>query len=105
MRPPPGPGVGPPGDGVFGPVGSLQHAAESADEPVASASSNVMTSIPLSLNAGAFVIFGIHARSHASALFNPPGRPSTHGASWPSLQRFGVMNAKFGVRAGSARSA
>ena len=56
-----------------------------------SASSKVTTSRPSCWYAGEARIFGIQVLSHSSAVTRPPGRPSTHGLSWPSLQRFGVM--------------
>src|SRR6478609_769934 len=35
---------------------------------------------------------------------NPPGSPFTHGRSWPSWQRLGVMNEKLGVVDADSRS-
>ena len=86
MRPPPGPGSGPPGLGVFGPLCSLQQADESL-----SASSKVTISRP-SRNAGEPTIRGTHVRRNVSAAFRPPAPPSAHVASCPSAQRSGVMN-------------
>lgn len=54
--------------------------------------------------AGLSVITGTHWRSHASTATSPPGLPSMHGLSWPSLQRFGLITLKFGVVAMLARS-
>src|SRR5690348_10130087 len=86
-----------PGNGEFGPGPSPQPDDESGGLPPNSASSKVTTSMPSRRNAGDARIFGIQVASQASALTSPPGRPSTHGASWPSSQRFGVMNERFGV--------
>src|SRR6478735_4604294 len=102
-RPPPGPWTVPPGFGVFGPACWLQHAEASEYMPLVSASSKVTTSSPSAI-AGELRITGTYLRSHASALTSPPGCPSTHGSSWPSLHRFGVMNEKFAVVDVLARS-
>ena len=47
---------------------------------------------------------GTHVRRKASAVTRPPGRPSTHGESCPSLHRFGTIIAKLGDVADDARS-
>ena len=41
---------------------------------------------------------GTHSLRNSSALFSPPGLPSTHGSSWPSLHRLGVMKRVVGRR-------
>ena len=91
--PPPGPGAGPPGSGVLKPGCSLQQALESVvpSRGSPSASSNVTSSRPLSLKAGEFVIRGTQSWRNEFAWVIPPGPPSAHGVSWPSLQRSGVM--------------
>src|SRR6478736_5630045 len=94
-RPPPGPLS--PGFAAFGDFGVWQHAVESPCAPPNSASSNVTINMPPALYAGDARIFGAHFWRNASADFRPPGRPSLHGSSWPSLQTFGVMYARFGV--------
>jgi hypothetical protein len=104
MRPPPGPGTRPPGLCELGPGRSPQQADESPAPALDSASSNVTTSSPSRPNAGEARIFGIHSASHASALASPPGRPSTHGASWPSLHRLGTITDRFAVLWTCARS-
>src|SRR5258705_13198638 len=100
-RPPPGPLS--PGFGAFGDGGVWQHTVESPFEPNP-ASSNVMTSMPPALYAGDARIFGTHDFRNASADTSPPGRPSLHGASWPSSQTLGVMYTRFGVDAAVARA-
>src|SRR5450759_5205295 len=68
---------------------SPQHAVASFCGP--SDSSAVMTRAPSVLNAGELRILGTQILSQASTLTRPPGWPSTHGESWPSWHRFGVM--------------
>ena len=46
---------------------------------------------PSALYAGEARIFGTHVARNASAAASPPGVPSMHGDSVPSLQRLGAM--------------
>src|SRR5579863_2048714 len=93
MCPPPGPV--PPGCGEPGPAASPQQdeVSESA------ASSKVISRRPPCLNAAEPVIFGTQVCRNLS--MSPPAEVPLcwlmHGKSWPSLQRFGVMNEKAGV--------
>ena len=64
----------------------------------------MITSSPSALNAGDARIFGTHCFTHVSAVDKPPGRPSLHGGSCPSLHTFGVMYDRFGVVAADCRS-
>src|SRR3954452_4315211 len=84
VRPPPGPGVSPPGLGEFGPGCSLQQAEASSD----SASSNVTMSRLPSAQAGEPLIFGIQLLRNLSATSRPQ--------SWAWLHGLGVMNTKLG---------
>ena len=104
MRPPPGPEM--PGRAEAGPGCSLQHAVASAPGPMMSASSKVTMSSPSFLNAGEPVMRGTHADRKASMLAPAVAAPPslTHGASCPSLHRFGVMKLRLGVVATDARS-
>ena len=43
------------------------------------------------------MISGTHIDRKASMLIRPPGSPLAHGASWPSLHRFGDSHEKLGV--------
>src|ERR1700756_1506704 len=56
-----------------------------------------MINRPSCWNAGDAVIIGTHFCKNASALVRPPGWPFTHGASWPSSHRFGVIRLKLAV--------
>ncbi len=77
----------------FGPGCSPQQArGVRARRRLPSASSKVTITSPWSLYAGECRIFGTHFWRNTLALTSPPGLPSTHGESCPSLQRFGVMN-------------
>src|SRR5215213_1860366 len=87
--PPPTPCTAPPLLGVFGPWTSPQQPLASSPDL---ASSNVIKSIPWSLKPGDLRILGTHLSRNRLAETRPPGFPSTQGSSWPSLQRFGVMN-------------
>src|SRR5260221_11878806 len=89
ILPPPGPGGSRLALVTFGGVAFVQHAVASAVAPGGSASSKVTISRPSFLNAGDARIFGTHVWSHALAEVSPPGLPSGHLASWPSLQRLG----------------
>src|SRR3954452_6539176 len=89
-----------PGSGELGPACSPQH---DSDDWL-SDSSEVMTSRPSFLNAGDDVMRGTQRRRNASTDFSPPGRPSAHGSSCPSLQRSGVMKLNAGVVEARARS-
>src|SRR3954464_12019646 len=89
-----------PGSGEFGPACSPQH---DSDDWL-SAPSDVMTSKPSFLNAGDEVMRGTQTRRNASTDFSPPGLPSAHGSSCPSLQRSGVMKLSAGVVDARARS-
>src|SRR5664280_533823 len=98
VRPPPGPAI--PGLAAAGPGISLQQALALAGlPPSTSASSKVISSRPSFLNAGEPVILGTQVRRKVSTLVTPEGLPGwfTHGASWPSLHRLGVMKLKLGV--------
>src|SRR5580692_2504943 len=95
ILPPPGPTR--PGIFVFGETGVWQHAVASFPRPTISASSKVITNMPLVLYAGDARIFGTHVARNLSAEMSPPGRPSLHGMSCPSSHTFGVMNERFGV--------
>src|SRR3954469_20372426 len=103
VRPPPEPST--PGIGEFGPGCSPQHAPAS----LAAASSVVTRRSPSFLNAGDASIFGTHTDRKWSIEVRPPAFEPlaslpVHGASWPSLQRLGVMKEKFGVLATVFRS-
>src|SRR5215472_8564243 len=97
ILPPPGPIT--PGSCPIEPGGSWQQLELSSSD-----SSNVMISNPSLRNAGEETILGTHVCNQRSAETSPPGRPSLHGESCPSLQTFGVMKTKFGVAFSSARS-
>src|SRR5712691_4003447 len=91
--PPPGPVI--PGNGEAGPGVSPQH--DSASE--LPASSKMISSSPLLLNASEPVIFGtqVSRKASMSSSAEAPLVWLVQGKSWPSLQRFGVMKAYFGV--------
>jgi hypothetical protein len=57
-----------------------------------------------SAHAGELMIFGTQVWRNVLAAGRPPGPPSAQVASWASLQRSGVMNAKLGVLAGEPKS-
>src|ERR1700743_2905159 len=67
-------------------------------------SSKLMISRPSFLKAGDSVIIGTHFFRNSLAETRPPGLPLTQGASWPSLQTFGVMKFTFRVVATFFRS-
>src|SRR4051812_49426871 len=99
VRPPPLPWVRPPLFGVFGPIGSWQQSSAPLSD-----SSKVTITRPPSAYAGDLVILGIQVFRKSFALWRPPGLPSTHGSSCPSLHRSGVMKEYDGVFAFVARS-
>src|SRR5450755_2905936 len=89
-----------PGWAAAGPATSSQHAVALAGlPPSVSDSSKVTSSRPSFLNAGELVIFGTQVWRNVSMLASAEGLPCwlTHGASWPSLHRLGVMKLKLGV--------
>ena len=89
-----------PGWDEAGPGTSLQQAVALAGfPPSVSASSKVTSRSPSFLNAGELVIMGTQVWRKASTLVRPESLPCwlTQGASWPSLQRLGVMKLKSGV--------
>ena len=47
---------------------------------------------------------GTQCARNLSAWVRPPGAPSTQGASWPSLHRFGARKENAGVALTRARS-
>jgi hypothetical protein len=100
VRPPPGPPDSPPGNGEPGPGCSPQQALASLP-----ASSKITASRPPSRKAGEPAIRGTHSARKVLTRARPPGVPSAHEASCPSLHRSGVMKARFGVEESVARSA
>src|SRR3954465_8280278 len=64
-----------------------------------------MISIPLSAYAGDARMRGTHVCRNLSSPANPPGPPSAHVASCPSLHRSGVTNENVAVVDAWARSA
>ena len=76
---------------------SPQHADASASGAPNSASSKVITSMPSAERGRREDLRHPRRGGTRRRVTSPPGRPSTHGSSWPSLQRFGVMNERFGV--------
>ncbi len=95
-----------PGIGVLSPAGSWQQAAVSLIDD----SSKVMKSRPSRWKASDRMMVGTHLARNASAAMRSPSLvpfaflPLQGVPSWPSLQRLGVIQEKFGVVATDFRS-
>src|ERR1700738_2835769 len=89
--PPPLPPDWPPAAGVFAAFSPQQELVSLLD-----ASSKMTASRSPCCYAGESTIWGTQVCRNWSGETSPPGWPSTHGASWPSWQRFGVMKLKLG---------